>query len=324
MKRVIERVDMPQSPGAKLPQSRSEGEDVVGLVSDIQRYNVHDGPGVRTLIFLKGCPLRCLWCSNPESQEIGPDIAFVKDKCTYCGLCTEVCPEGAISELIALDRSLCTKCGMCVEVCYSGALRQVGQMMKVSDVMQEVGKDEPFYRRSGGGVTLSGGEPILQAPFSREILKLCRQRYIDTALETCGFGLWPQLREVLEFTDLVLYDIKHMDPLKHKEFTGAPNQIILENAKKIAQLGIPMVIRVPLIPEHNADVENITATARFAKEELGVKELHLLPYHQYGKNKYTILGRDYPMDNIKPPDREQIGVFKTVVESFGLSCVVGG
>jgi pyruvate formate lyase activating enzyme len=267
-----------------------------GVVFDIQRYSIHDGPGIRTTIFLKGCPLRCYWCQNPESQSDTPEILFDASKCTGCGACVEVCTTGAarLSEGKAIiDRAVCRGCGKCVEACLNEARRLVGKEMTVEEVMQPVLKDVRFYENSGGGVTLSGGEPTAQPDFALALLRRCKELGLHTVVETCGCAAWPLFEQILEYTDLVFYDLKHLDPAKHFEGTQVKNLLILENAKRIQALK-PMIVRVPLIPGFNDSPAAIEATVRFVKSELPSTPIELLPYNKLGEGKYGRLDRSGP------------------------------
>jgi len=272
----------------------SENRKLEACIFDIQRYSIHDGPGIRTTVFFKGCPLSCFWCQNPESQSNIPEIMLFKDKCTLCGLCVKACPSGAsslLAESSEIDRQKCTGCGSCSEVCPNGARRIVGKMMSVDEVLEIVLKDIDFYRNSGGGITLSGGEPLLNTDYALYILKSCKNRGINTAVETTGCLPWSSIEKVIGETDLFLYDIKHLDSEKHKAGTGVPNELILQNAKKINALK-PMKVRVPLIPGFNDSPEVIQAIAAFVKNELHSVEIELLAYNKMGESKYSRLGRD--------------------------------
>lgn len=303
----------------------TKANEIKGLVvSSIERYAVFDGPGIRTLVFLKGCPLRCLWCDNPESQKIKSQIFLISDKCIGCGQCLTTCPQGAttLSKTgeIKINRKLCTGCGKCVETCYAGARVVIGKYMTVRHVLEEIMKDSIFYRRSSGGVTLSGGEPLMQAESAREILRGCSERNIHTALETSGYADWESVKAILEYVDLVFLDIKHMDSFAHRKFTGVPNELILENAKNISLLKIPMIIRVPIIPGYTDSEENIKATAKYVVGLRTVNKIELLAYHGYGELKYERLGSRYRLKNLKPPSKERMERLKEIVESYGLRC----
>jgi pyruvate formate lyase activating enzyme len=264
-----------------------------GIIYNIQRYSIHDGPGIRTTIFFKGCPLRCFWCQNPESQSMKPEIFLNKDNCTLCGRCADACPTGAstLSERSAtIDRSKCIGCGRCAEACPNEARTLVGRQTTVDEIMQEVIRDKKFYDNSGGGVTLSGGEPLAQPEFALSILQSCREAGIHTAIETCGLAAWPTMEKLLEYTDLVLYDIKCVESGKHRAAAGQPNELILENARKIARLK-PMWVRVPMIPGFNDTIEEVKAITRFVRTELGPIDINLLAYNKLGEGKYGRLDR---------------------------------
>jgi pyruvate formate lyase activating enzyme len=304
----------------------SKKTDIVGCVFNIERFAIRDGPGIRTTAFLKGCPLRCLWCANPESISPVPQLFYLENLCTRCYRCVEACPNKATTKTpegaIAINRSLCKACGKCVEVCPNKARQISGNLMTVDEVLEEVKKDALFYQNSGGGVTFSGGEPTQQPEFLWHLLKRSQESGIQTALDTSGFVKPEILKRVLEHTDLVLYDIKHMDPAKHKELTGVDNRLILENAKMIAAMGKPMIIRVPLIPGHNDSKENIVALAEFMLS-LGLKRVDLLPYHSLGKIKYQRLGMEYKLSDLKPFAAGEVAKIKADLESYGLQVGVG-
>ena len=296
-----------------------------GVVFDIQRYSIHDGPGIRTIVFLKGCPLACQWCCNPESQDPKPSVMFSKSSCVKCGKCIQACPNGAISPNNPglIDRSRCTGCGACAEVCLPGALTMKGRSMTVWQVMQELQKDATNYRRSGGGVTLSGGEPLVQSEFALELLKACKEKGWSTAMETTGHAPKEVVERVMPYVDHALVDIKAVDPKVHESRTGVTNRLILENAIRISML-TSTVVRVPLISGLNADKESIEAIGKFAKLMPGVNTVHLLPYHTYGENKYELLGRQYTMIGTTPVPAETVDALKGLVEGMGLRCVIGG
>lgn len=296
-----------------------------GLVFDIQRFSVHDGPGIRTIAFLKGCPLSCKWCCNPESQKLKPVITYQKMRCIHCGKCMKACKQGAISpdNKGLVNRDLCIGCGECANVCPTGALVLKGTKMTVQQVVMELKKDATSYRRSGGGITISGGEPLVQSDFTLELLKAAKEQGWHTAIETTAYADGKVIEKVLPYVDLALLDIKSMNPEVHKKFTGVSNEIILQNAVRVSEI-TQTVIRVPTIPGVNADEEDILAISRFAKTLHNIKTIHLLPYHTYGENKYELLGRDYLMKDVMTLTPEKIQALKTVVEGQGLECIIGG
>ena len=277
---------------------------------------------------MKGCPAECLWCSSPESQKFSPEILYIELHCKKCGRCVEACPIGAIAlfkeEGIRIDRELCTGCGQCVEACPNQALELIGNDITVEELFQEVKKDNPFYRRSNGGVTIGGGEPTMQHEFVTEFLKKCEQQYIHTAMETCGYVKWEYLKELLNYLDIVYFDIKHMDPLLHKELTGLSNELILENVRRTSALRT-MIIRIPVVPGYNDSDANILATARFAAE-IGenLKRIELLPYHQFGTQTYSQLGREYRLKDVEPPSDSHMKRLRGIVGSCGVSVQIGG
>jgi pyruvate formate lyase activating enzyme len=299
-----------------------------GIIFDIQRYSIHDGPGIRTVVFLKGCPLRCLWCCNPESQLINSQLSFIQNKCIGCLECIGICPNKAISfdkeKGFLIDKKLCDMCGRCSDVCYPGARVIIGERISTNEVVNEIIKDMSFYNRSNGGVTLSGGEVLLQWSFAKEILKRCKELNINTAIETSGYCKWEYFAKVLEYVDLVLYDLKHMDNAEHKKLTGVDNKLILENATKVAELVKQMVIRVPLIPELNDSKSNIENLVKFVSTLAKVKEIDILPYHQLGVSKYSQIGETYRLKQLKPPSEQKINNIRMFIESQGFSVKVGG
>jgi pyruvate formate lyase activating enzyme len=299
---------------------------LVGMIFDIQRFSLHDGPGIRTLVFIKGCPLRCRWCSNPESQSPDPEVIFYDEKCIGCGECMKVCPLGeALRDNWPVDRENCTGCGSCVEECYAEARKLVGRKVHVDEVLGVVLRDRVFYEQSGGGVTVGGGEPLAQADFVAELLRKCREQKIHTAVETCGFASWQAMEKVLQYTDLLLYDLKHMDTEIHKKYTGAGNERILENAKKASKIAPEMVVRFPLIPTINSSQENIRSLAQFIRSELHrVNRVDILPYHSIGASKSIRLGREYSLEGIEPLKKHEIDKAKAVLESQGLRVTIGG
>jgi len=281
-----------------------------GTIFNIQKFSITDGVGIRTLVFMKGCPLRCLWCSNPESQLTSKEIMDVKTNCTGCGKCVGVCPEKAIDPVtFDIDRERCTVCGKCTESCFANAKKTVGDEMTLADIMMIIEKDRVFYRNSGGGVTIGGGEPTMQAEFVTELLRNCKLRNIHTAIETCGYGSWGRIGSVFQYTDQIFYDIKSMDSDTHKELTGAGNEQILENAARIAELGKDMIIRMPVIPGMNDDQKNIADTGEFVQKLYEVNDrvrFELLPYHDFGRDKYKWLSRDDVPESIPKPDEREI------------------
>lgn len=297
-----------------------------GTIFNIQRYSVQDGPGVRTTVFFKGCPLRCLWCSNPESQKSHPEVSHRNTLCNKCGRCLEACPRDAIGlhdEGVRIVRSRCDNCGACVAVCYPGALEVLGREATEEEVLAEARKDALFYRNSGGGVTVSGGEPLAQPGFVARLLARCQQAGLHTTVDTCGHASTAALEMVVPYADLVLYDVKHTDEAAHRRATGLSVKRVLANAAAVARAGVPIIMRLPLIPGINDSEANITATARFALD-LGVPRLDLLPYHRFGASKYANLDRRYRLDGLASPSEEEVQRLKALIESMGLECQIGG
>ncbi len=306
----------------------SQTEDTHGFVFNIQHYSIHDGPGIRTTVFAKGCPLSCVWCQNPESQVEAPQLFFNGEKCTGCGACVAACPEKAIEITDGkskTNRLLCKGLGKCATVCPNEARDIMGREMSAADVFKDVNADAIFYRRSGGGVTISGGEPLAQPEFTIAILKLCKEAGLSTALDTSGYARWDVFKEILTYTDLVLYDFKHLDPGAHQKLTGVSNELILENAVKIVNEfpAVAFLARIPVVPGYNDDKENITRTAGFIKGLRKSIKVHLLPYHRLGETKYERLEKPGTLI-IDPPGDEQMAEIRRMVESCGLTAVVGG
>lgn len=297
----------------------------MGAVFDIRRYSIQDGPGIRTTVFFKGCPLSCTWCHNPESQRSEPELIFRENRCIRCGSCVAACPQGAASWQSGgpwTDAQKCTCCGVCLEACPAEARELAGKSMNTAEVMAAVLRDIPFYDESGGGVTFSGGEPLNQVDFLRELLSACHARGIHTALDTCGFAPWETLDSVRRDVDLFLYDLKLMDSGDHLLFTGVDNRIILENLQKLASAGHKLRIRVPLIPEITAVKENLEQMAAFVRDLPGRPPVDLLPYHAAAEQKYIRLGRAYQLADARALAADQIEAAASLMRSFGLDVTV--
>jgi pyruvate formate lyase activating enzyme len=299
-----------------------------GVVFNIQRFSLHDGPGIRTTVFLKGCPLRCGWCSNAESLSSYPEIITRDIKCIRCGKCVEACTQRAVAvvgdtRIIRWEK--CDSCLKCAEVCPSGAIEAAGRRMTVAEVLDRVERDAGFYRRSGGGMTLSGGEPLVQWQFALRVLQEAKKAGLHTALDTTGHTAWEILDEVLNFTDLVLYDVKHPNSARHQEATGVPNERILDNLRKtVAKSGPKVWIRHPVIPRFNDSEEDLEELCKLVLSlEPSVEKLSLLPYHGYGEAKYAATGRVYPWKGAPTVSDERLEEFKELVESHGIEADVG-
>lgn len=287
--------------------SALEDKKKKGLVFNIQKYSVHDGPGIRTIVFLKGCPLSCRWCSNPESQRLEPELAFNPGRCltfSKCTRCLQACLRGAIireaDDSLRIDRTLCDGCPKnCAQACPSQGLIVYGEERSVDDVLKVVEQDAAFYTRSSGGMTLSGGEPLLQADFALALLREARRRRIRTAVETCGMVPWKTMEAAAQYLNYVLYDIKHMDSSVHQEQTGRPNEAILDNFRRLVGLEAetPILVRTPVIPGFNDSEEAIAAIAEFVRPYPNVR-FEMLPYHRLGTQKYLFLDRVPPMDEV--------------------------
>jgi len=304
-----------------------EQVEKTGIIFNIQKFSVHDGPGIRTTVFMKGCPLQCRWCSNAESMSPKPQLGVIRSICNNCGKCLKACPEEAISfdnNVIHFNREKCTACGECVAVCSPGALTIYGKQVTVDDVFREVNKDKAFYEGSGGGITVSGGEPLRQADFVAALFQKCHEAGIGTCMDTCGYAASDVLKQVLRVTDYVLFDIKHMDTNCHHQFTGAPNDLILSNAQVVAASETPMLCRIPLIAGINDTVLNITETARFVKSLGDGMQVELLPYHRLGVAKYQTLDKPYAGEAFITPSSEEIESVKSIFEEYGVSCTIGG
>ncbi len=301
--------------------------DLSAMIFNIQKLSTEDGPGIRTTVFFKGCPLKCRWCHNPEGIDPRPQLIWIGVKCIGCQTCIQTCEHNVLTFSKAglqIDRARCRRCGACAEACPSTALELIGKKYTIENLFVEIEKDRPFYEQSQGGVTCSGGEATMQIEPLTEFLKLCKQNNIQTALDTCGYVKRENLERVLPYVDLVLYDLKILDSEKHKEYTGVSNERILENAKYIAQQEIPMWIRTPIIPGHTDSEENITQIARFIKDHLlpAVKRYDLCAFVNLCKAKYERLGIDWAFKNTPLVTREKMEYLAKVARQNGVPNVV--
>lgn len=292
-----------------------------GTIFNIQRYSIHDGPGIRTTVFFKGCNLRCFWCHNPESIKREPEVQVHKFKCINCLKCVEVCQAGARkieNDELVYTRDMCRYCGKCIDVCYAGAIEWVGKKMKVEEVIREIERDIPFYKRSGGGVTFSGGEPLIQKDFLRALLEECKNRGIHTAVDTAGSTTWKNFEEIINLVDLFLYDIKSLDEEKHKQVTGKSNKNILDNLKKLSDLNKRIFIRIPVVPGVNDSKDEMGKIADLLIKRRSVERIELLSFHQLGSGKYKNMDKKYTAENLKPLEKGKMVELADVFREKGL------
>ncbi len=297
-----------------------------GLVLNIMHFALHDGPGIRTTVFLKGCPLHCWWCHNPESQSAEPEVIYFEERCIHSGDCVRACPNGALrldEGRLIHDPARCQRCAECVSACSAAARQLAGRWMTVSDVLAEILKDQVFFEESGGGVTVSGGEPLMQAAFVESLLTACRARRIRTVLDTCGWADPSVLLRVSEYVDLFFYDLKLMDSERHERFTGMKNDVILQNLKMLAEHGSAVVVRIPVIPGVNDDDQTVGQISEFLLP-LGLREIDLLPYHRFGSDKYRRLHLLYEMEGVSPPSDAQMEALASRLRRDGFTVRVGG
>jgi pyruvate formate lyase activating enzyme len=299
-----------------------------GNIIDIKRFTLHDGPGIRSTVFLKGCGLRCAWCHNPEGIENSIDLWYLPRQCIRCRSCLGSCPEGALSAdedrdtFIVIDRERCTKCGRCVEACPTNALAFDGQRLSSDAVADILLRDREFYRQSGGGITISGGDPLVQHGFAREILERCRAAGLHTAIETCLQGSWDILESFLPLTDLFIVDLKLADPQQHRKHTGQGNDLIRENYRRLADLGRDMLTRIPLIPGATARRDNIEAIARFVRESNPGGRVELINFNPLAENKYLLMNRDRNFfRHMVPLGADELAELHAILEAEGLAAI---
>lgn len=297
------------------------------MIFNIQKCSIHDGEGLRTLVFFKGCALHCPWCANPESQSFSAEIMEFPHKCISCGICQKICPHSAISMLnsnLLINRNLCQSCFRCTDICYAQSKTVVGKDMEIDELFDEIYKDYSFYQTHGGGVTFSGGEPFMQPIYLTKILKKCKEHNINTVVESCGYGNYAEFKAALPYIDKIFLDIKIFNPAIHKEVTGIDNKIILKNIQSISDFGIPITIRTPIVPAYTDSKENIKEIASWIRYLSSVSDYELLPYHKFGASKYKALGKSYQLDIILPPtDDKMISLVKlanNILQPWGKQC----
>ena len=292
---------------------------MTGSVFNIQKFSINDGPGIRTTVFLKGCPLHCIWCHNPESHKVEQELFYDTRKCISCRACAANCPHGGhlfSDSTHTYDRKACIRCGKCADICPTGALEAVGRLRTVDEVIGEVLKDKPFYETSGGGMTLSGGEPMLQFDFTLALLQAAKQHGLHVCMESCGYTDADKLRAVAPYIDLFLYDYKESDPARHKEYTGVSNERILQNLRMLDDMGCASVLRCPIIPTLNDRDDHFEGIAALANSLQNVKEIHVEPYHPLGSGKAAMLGREYALSALSFPPEKTVQAWISKIASM--------
>jgi len=294
-----------------------------GMIFDIKRYAINDGPGIRTAVFFKGCPLDCWWCHNPEGQSAQPQLMFRSNRCKSSKACLQACPRGAITwkEGSVTKWDECDDCGKCAEVCFAGAREIIGRDMTINQLMAEIERDIPFYDQSRGGVTFTGGEPMQQREFLEEALLACKERQIHTTVDTCGHTPWKNFSSILPLVDLFLYDVKLMDAGKHLKYTSVSNRRILDNLHKLSGARAHIIVRIPLIPGINDEDENIEMCGSFLAAIPHLDGVELMPYHEIGIAKYQALGMNYRLENTTSPTDEQIGKVEELLSSYRIPVI---
>ena len=294
-------------------------KNIKATVFDIQRFSIHDGPGIRTTVFLKGCPLSCMWCHNPESKSALPELMLHENSCVGCGECVNVCERKLHSfkeGKHVIDRKSCLICGRCADKCVGGAISVSGKEMTVGEVFSEVMRDKAFYDNSGGGITVSGGEPLMQSDFCYALLSLAKEQGISTAIETSGFSKWENVERLSDCVDLFLWDYKETSPSRHKEYTGVDNVLILENLGKLNEKGAKIVLRCPIIPGLNDREEHFIGIANTANAYSSIIKVELEPYHSLGKGKAIAIGKDYPLSDMKSATKADAEVWRNAISRY--------
>ena len=319
--------DKLNTPDSKPAPPAESARLTTGFIFDIKKYAIHDGPGIRTTVFFKGCPLQCQWCQNPESWKQEPELGLRTGRCVRCGQCVKVCTHGAITltnDQLFTDVSKCDLCGECVDACTAGAREIIGRKISVGEVMSEIEKDVVFYEQSSGGVTFSGGEPLMQPEFLLTLLNHCKAQGIHTAVDTCCYAKTDLLERISEKTDLFLCDIKHMNNDMHKRFTGVENNLILDNIRRLSEIGKEIIIRIPVIVGFNDDKENIEATAKYVSSLSNIIRVDVLPYNRGGMDKSARLSSDLKLMQVETPDDKKINSFVQILKKSGFEVKTGG
>ncbi len=304
-----------------------QSDPVSGILFDLRKFSIHDGPGIRTAVFFKGCPLRCVWCHNPESQSPRVELVLHPNRCIACEACVQACPNGAAlrqGDRFYTERSKCRVCGQCTQVCYADGRQLAGKTWTSAEVMAAIERDRAFYDQSGGGVTFTGGEPLMQISFLQALLSAAKASGLHTAVDTCGYTAWKNIEQVRAQVDLFLYDVKLMDNARHRQYTGVSNAPILDNLRKLCESGHTVIVRVPVIPGINDDGQNLAATCQFLAGLPGLHRVDLLAYHDSAEAKYARMGMPYELTGLRPPTEERMKEIANLFRQSGLPVTIGG